>query len=148
MKTLHIAASGLPLIVIVLTAAAACSKSSPSNPSSNPVQQTETFTRTARANGPGSCSGDAHSFSAAPGTISVTLVQTTPAESMTVQICSVSSSTDCTLARRRIDVGQTIEAPRNGLVQQSLSLLPLTCGTNAPPSPQPIAYVATVKYLR
>ena len=106
------------------------------------------FTGTARASGPGNCSGESHAFSAASGTIAVTLVQTTPAESMTVQICSVSSSTDCTLTRRRIDVGQTIEAPRNGLVQQSLSLLPLTCGTNAPPSPEPIAYVVTVKYFR
>jgi hypothetical protein len=146
MSTIRGSAPVLATIVMMLTAA--CGKSSPSNPSSNPVPQTETFTGTARANGPGSCTGDAHAFSAAPGTVAVTLVQTTPAESMTVQICSVMSSTDCTLTRRQIDVGQTIEAPRNGLVQQSLSLLPLTCGTNAPPSPQPIAYVVTVKYLR
>ncbi len=100
---------------------------------------------TARAISAGSCTGDTHPFSAEPGTIAVTLVQTTPPESMTVQICS--ASTDCTLTRRRIDVGQTIEAPRNGRPEQTVSLLPLTCGTNAPPSPTPIAYVVTVKYL-
>ncbi len=111
----------------------------------SPVSLTDIFTGTARAIDPGSCTGDTHPFSAQPGTIAVTLVPPTPLESMTVQICS--ASTDCTLMRRRIDVGQTIEAQRNGRPEQTLSLLPLTCGKNAPPSPTPIACAVTVKYL-
>jgi hypothetical protein len=134
-------------VFIVLAAlASGCGKSSPAAPT--PVPTTETFTGTARANGPGNCSGDSHSFSAAAGAIAVTLVQTSPPEHMTVQICSVASATECSLTRRQIDVGQTIEVPRNGLSTQTLSLLPLTCGTNAPPSPSPIAYTATVRYSK
>lgn len=136
--------------IAFLAAAAAvltgCGQRSPASPS--PVLTTDTFTGSARANGPGSCTGDSHAFAAAAGTIAVTLVQTTPAENMTVQICSVASSQDCSLTRRQIDVGQTIEVARNGLTAQTLSLLPLTCGTNAPPSPAPIAYTVTVRYTK
>lgn len=137
----------LPAVLVVVAVASGCSKdSSPVSPS--PVVTSETFTGTARANGPGSCSGDAHTFSAQPGTIAVTLVQTTPAENMTVQICSVSSATDCSLTRRQINIGQTLETPRNGLTNQTVSVLPLTCGTDAPPSPSPISYTITVRYVK
>jgi hypothetical protein len=131
-----------------LAAAIGCGKdSAPASPSS-PGATLETFTGTARANGPGSCTGDAHTFLASAGTISLTLVETTPPENMTAQICSTNSATDCSLTRRQINVGQTIDIPRNNVATQSLSLLPLTCGTNAPPSPSPISYTATVRYLK
>jgi hypothetical protein len=137
----------LAMTLAALAAGTGCGKDpAPASPSS--VATLETFTGTARANGPGSCTGDAHTFLASAGTISLTLVQTTPPENMTAQICSTNSATDCSMTRRQINVGQTIDVPRNNVATQSLSLLPLTCGTNAPPSPSPISYIATVRYLK
>lgn len=142
----HIARRAL---LVGVVAVCGCSTSSPTAPaSSTPVLTTDTFMGTARATGPGSCTGDFHNFAASAGTIAVTLVQTTPAENMTVQICSTNSASDCSMTRRQINVGQTLEVPRNALTAQTLSLLPLTCGTNAPPSPTPIVYTATVRYLK
>lgn len=143
-----------PLVLGFLMLATAACGGSPTAPpvGSGPMPQTLTFTGSARALGPGSCTGDGHAFDAPDGQIAITLVQTTPAEAMTVQICPAGNSfaqSDCTLTRRQINIGETLTAPRRGVQprpeQQTISMLPLTCGTNAPPSPSPIAYTVTVR---
>lgn len=141
-------ATGALLLLSTLPLTAGCG-GSPSSPGiMGPQPASYTFGGTTRATGPGSCTGDSHPFEAPEGQIAITLVQTTPAESLTVQVCPNSTTyaqTDCTVTRRVINVGQTIAEPRRGGSAQSLSLLPLTCGTNAPPSPHPIAYTAMVR---
>lgn len=141
-------------LTALLVLGAACGGGSPARPSGGGTiaPQTFTFTGSARALAAGSCTGDGHDFDAPEGQISITLAQTTPAEAMTVQICpsgNTYSQDECTLTRRRIDIGQTLTAARRGQASrpqaQNLSMLPLTCGTNAPPSPAPIAYTVTVR---
>ena len=51
------------------------------------------------------------------------------------------------LAVSRIAGAQAATAPA-AAPAAAVSLARAECGTNAPPSPQPIAYVVTVKYLR
>lgn len=133
----------------LLVLVAACDGDGPAGPSGT-VTETLTLTGTTRAFAAGACQGDNHSFTAAEGAISVTLTRTTPAESLTVQICPLmaAGSDACTFSRQRIDVGQTLRAARRGGAEQSLSLLPLTCGTNAPPSPEPISYTAMLTFQR
>jgi hypothetical protein len=118
------------------------------SPSPTPaVTETANYTGTTRSTGPTTCTGDSHSFTAVEGSISITLVSTSTNENLTAQICPPASQT-CTLTRRQISIGQTIEAPRQGGASQVLSLLPLNCGTGAPPSPEPITYNARVTYQR
>lgn len=138
-------------LACILACSAACGGSSPPGPgSTGTVTETLNVSGTTRANGPGSCTGETHAFDAAAGTIAITLTQTTPSESLTVQICPPSGSAggSCTFTRRQINVGQTLEAERQGGSQQHVSLLPLTCGTNAPPSPEPITYTARIVYQK
>jgi hypothetical protein len=92
-------------------------------------------------------SRDTHAFTAADGSISITLVSTSTNEDLTAQICPPASP-DCTRTRQRINIGQTIDAPRQGGSAQVFSLLPLNCGTAAPASPNPINYSARVTYRR
>jgi hypothetical protein len=116
-------------------------------PSPTPVTETANYTGTTRSTSPTTCTGDSHTFNAVDGSISITLVSTSTNENLTAQICPPASQT-CTLTRRQINIGQTIEAPRQGGASQVLSLLPLNCGTGAPPSPDPITYSARVTYQR
>jgi hypothetical protein len=116
-------------------------------PSPSPTVETATYSGTTRSTGATSCTGDSHSFTAVDGAISVTLVSTSTNEDLTAQICPP-NSLDCTLTRQRINIGQTLEATRRGGSAQILSLLPLNCGTGAPPSPDPITYSARVTYRR
>ena len=138
---------------ILLLVSASCDDNSNATmfPSGSTATETQVFTGTTRAVGPGTCSGDTHTFTAAEGDISVRLVSTTPAESLTVEICEpsvVDKPAGCTLGRTRIDVGQTLVRVRRGGPQQVLSLLPLTCGTDAPPSAEVISYTAAVTFRR
>jgi hypothetical protein len=111
------------------------------------VAETATYTGTTRSASATSCTGDSHPFAAAEGAITVTLVSTSTNENLTVQICPPDSLT-CTLTRRQINIGQTIDATRQGGASQVLSLLPLNCGTSAPPSTDPITYNTRVTYRR
>jgi hypothetical protein len=111
--------------------------------------ETQTFTGSTSAQAAGSCTGDTHRFNAGDGTVSVTLAGTSTGDALTAEICpGASTSNDCTLSRRRIDIGQTLSATRRGGVSQVLSLLPLTCGAGGPPPAGPIDYTATVTYPR
>jgi len=126
---------------------ATCGGGSGPTPSPTPVTETTTYTGTTRSSSATSCTGDSHAFNAADGAIAVMLVSTSTTENVTAQICPPNSLT-CTLTRRQINIGQTIDAPRQGGTSQVLSLLPLNCGTGAPPSPDPITYTARVTYQR
>ena len=127
---------------------ATCGGGSSPSPSPTPVvTETANYTGTTRSTSATTCTGDSHSFNAVDGSISITLVSTSTNENLTAQICPPASQT-CTLTRRPINIGQTIEAPRQGGTSQVLSLLPLNCGTGAPPSPDPITYTARVTYQR
>jgi hypothetical protein len=127
---------------------ATCGGGYGSSPSPTPVvTETANYTGTTRSTSATTCTGDTHSFNAVDGSISITLISTSTNENLTAQICPPASQT-CTLTRRQINIGQTIEAPRQGGAAQVLSLLPLNCGTGAPPSPDPITYNARVTYQR
>jgi hypothetical protein len=111
--------------------------------------ETATFMGTTTSQGPGSCSGQNHSFRAGEGTIEVTLLQTSTNVALTVQLCADGvSNPSCTIVRRRIDVGMTLGAARAGGANQVLSLLQLTCGAQAPPEPGPVSYSVRVVYPR
>ena len=112
-------------------------------------RETATFMGTTTSQGPGSCSGENHSFTAAEGTIEVTLLQTSTNVALTAQLCADGiAGPSCTIVRRRIDVGMTLSAARAGGANQVLSLLQLTCGTQAPPEPGPVSYSVRVVYPR
>jgi hypothetical protein len=106
---------------------------------------------TARSTGPTGCTADRHSFSAADGTVSVTLVQTSPPVALLVQLCAPSAvdhTRDCTINRQQIAVGQTLSGALRGGSVQELALNPLNCGGGGPPEPGPIAYTVSVVYPR
>ena len=139
-----------------VTLAALCAScdddgSSTMGPSGPSGTETVTFTGATRAIDATSCTGDVHQFTAGNGTIRVTLVSTSPAQSLTVEICEpgiLNKPEGCTIGRTPITVGQTLEAPRRGAAQQALSLLPLSCGGGGTPSTDTIAYTATVTFPR
>jgi hypothetical protein len=134
--------------VCVLTLVAGCGGDSPSSPTAQAT--TDEFIGISRMLNDG-CGTDIHNFSAADGAISVTLVQTTPASSLLVEVCPPSAgnippAADCTIPRRQINVGQTLDARRKGGAQQAVYFWPLTCGTG-PPSLSSFGFRATVAYL-
>ena len=135
----------LVLAAALLSATCGGGYSSPSPAAT--VTETANYTGTTRSTSATSCTGDSHTFTAADGAITVTLVSTSTNENLTAQICPPNSQT-CTLTRRQINIGQTIETPRQGGASQVLSLLPLNCGTTAPPSTEPITYNARITYRR
>jgi hypothetical protein len=137
----------LVLAGALLSAACGGGYGSPSPTPTPTVTETANYTGTTRSTSATSCTGDSHAFTAADGAISVTLVSTSTNENLTAQICPPNSLT-CTLTRRQINIGQTIESTRQGGESQVLSFLPLNCGTGAPPSPDPITYTARVTYRR
>lgn len=109
--------------------------------------ETVTFSGTAASTSASSCTGDTHSFPAGEGTVSVTLVETSTQHPMSAQICEngVGSST-CTLVRTRIEIAQTLNAPRKGGRNQVLSMLPGSCGIpGAMPEPM-VGYTVRVSY--
>ena len=135
------------LLLAAALLSASCGGGSSSPTPAPTVTETANYTGTTRSASATSCTGDSHPFTAAEGAVTVTLVSTSTNENLTVQICPPNSLA-CTLTRRQINVGQTIEAPRAGGASQVLSLLPLNCGTSAPPSTDPITYNARVTYRR
>jgi hypothetical protein len=56
---------------------------------------------------------------------------------------------NCTINQMPIAVGQTLSAPsRKGGSSHNLKLLPLYCGSGAPPPPGPITYTVSLTHLR
>jgi hypothetical protein len=136
------------LLLAAALLSATCGGGYGGSPTPTPTgTETANYTGTTRSTSATSCTGDSHAFTAADGAISVTLVSTSTNENLTAQICPPNSLT-CTLTRRPINIGQTIDAARQGGASQVLSLLPLNCGTSAPPSTDPITYTARVTYQR
>lgn len=145
---------GLRFIVFAGLAFAACGgggSGSPSTPASPAGNATATFMGTARSTGPTDCAADSHQISAGSGTVTVTLVETSPRVALIVQLCpptAVDHSRDCTINRQRIEVGQTLSGPRQGGAGQTLVFNTLNCGGGGAPEPAPIAYTASVMYPR
>jgi hypothetical protein len=88
-----------------------------------------TLSGTTRQTAQGSCSGDSHDFSAADGTVSVQLLETTdPSGALSVQVCAGGiDNRDCTINQQKITVGQTLSGPRKGVASQNLKFLPHNC---------------------
>jgi hypothetical protein len=137
----------------VLTSSAGCGGggggAAPTSPPPSGTN-TVTVTGTSRSAGPTTCSADNHVLNAGDGPVTVTLVQTTPAVSLIVQVCSPTTTnhqTDCSINRQRIDVGQTLSGTIRGGRVQHLSFNTLNCGPGAlPPEPAPIVYSAAVTH--
>jgi hypothetical protein len=121
---------------------------SPSSPTSS-QSQTDEFIGISRKFGRG-CDSDFYKFAAAEGPIRLTLVQTTPATSLSISLCSTSANgpADCTFNFQQIDIGQTLEARRTGPgAQQQLYLYPASCGIDDDKPPASFAFTARVTYL-
>lgn len=122
---------------------------SPTSPGAG-VTATDTFMGTTLVNGPGTCGGDSHDIQLGAGPVSATLVQTTGGTAVMIQLCAGGiDDRSCTINQMPIAVGQTVSAPtRKGGSSQNLKLLPLYCGSGAPPPPGPIQYTVTLTYQK
>ena len=123
----------------------------PTTPTTPAVTSPVTITTTGstRQSGINQCSGDAHTFSAAEGAISVTLTATSDSNSaLSVQVCSGSSDTsaNCAIKQQKIAVGQTLTGDRVGTAAQTLKFLPYACVFGSTYDPTPITYSASVTY--
>lgn len=119
-------------------------------PSPGLVTRTEVFTGTTRALANGTCTGDTHTFEAGPGSVSVTLFQTTPSEPLLAEICEPGAQKPigCAVPRTRINVGQTLTGNRSASAEQILTFLPLTCGGSGAFTPTTVEYTSTVVHQR
>lgn len=127
---------------------AACGGSAAPGGPSGPV--TETFMGTTMVTGVGSCGGDTHDVRLGEGAVAATLVQTTGNAGLMIQLCAGGiDDRNCTINQMPIAVGQTLNAPaRKGIPGHNLKLLPLYCGSGAPPPPGPIQYTVSVTHER
>jgi hypothetical protein len=142
-----------PLALLLFLTITSCGGSgttpSPSNQPPTPV--TVSFTGTTRQSAQSSCGGDSHDFTAAEGTISVQLVETSdPAGALSIQVCAGGLDTrDCTINQQRIAMGQTLSGSRKGIATQNLKLLPHSCVFGGPFDPAAgITYRVSVNHLR
>lgn len=123
--------------------------STPTAPPMPTAPQTISVSGTARALGPGSCSGDSHDFQAAEGAISVTLVQTTGGVKMGVQVCAGGiDNNNCSINLQPIVVGQTVAGTRVGAAGQNLKFNTANCGGGGTAPATPIDYTATLTFQR
>jgi hypothetical protein len=130
--------------------AASCGGGSTPSPPGPTVTDMRTFMGTARALSATSCAGDSHDFDAADGPIVVTLVQSTGAIEMAVQVCAGGiDNNDCSINLTPIVVGQTVNGTRKGGARQNLKLNPPNCGPRGGPVPPgPVDYTVTVTVQR
>jgi hypothetical protein len=127
-----------------------CDGKSPSVATPQPMIQefigvSETFTD--------GCRSDYHPFTAADGTISVTLLSVDPPTSLTLLVCPPPIGgvfppvAECTFYYNPIAVGQTVAARRQGGRQQWLRFFPSTCTIIGPPPEESFAWRASVTSL-
>jgi len=114
------------------------------------VLTTETFSGTTIRNPNGVCSGDSHNFTAQEGDISVRLIATSdPVQTLSVQVCpGVDVANTCTLPQQKINVGQTLTAPRKTGSAQNLKLLGYYCVYGGTVNPNPVTYTVSVTYMK
>jgi hypothetical protein len=131
----------------------ACGGSSGPGTPSSPVPSsppgtlgiTETVTFTGAANP--SCQGGGHTFVAAEGTVTLTLVETTDQVGLFGQVCGGNDNNACTVNQTRMAVGETLSGPRRGIASQTVKMLTLNCGTGPVP-PAPVQYTIRLTYQR
>lgn len=139
----------LAALTLALTACGGGGGGSPTAPPAPPTTVTVDFTGNTRASSPTSCGGDRHSFDAAQGPISVTLMSTTGNVGLSAQLCAGDvAGPDCTIPRRPIALGQMLTAERRGVSSQTLSLLTANCGGGGPAPVGEVTYAVRVSYLR
>lgn len=140
-----------PLSRLLLVAATACGGGSttPTSPapSPTPLGITETATFTGAANP--SCQGGGHTFQAADGAVSLTLVEATGGVGLYGQVCAAETGDNnaCTVNQRRMAVGETLGGPRRGSATQVVKMLTLNCGPGPTP-PAPVQYTIRLTYQR
>lgn len=111
-------------------------------PSQQPIQLL--VQGTTQSTGPSTCSGDSHDFESNGGLIVVTLLQSTANTPLMLQVCAKGTTTNCSIALQKVDVGSgTIGSTRGGAMQ-TLKFQPLNCGGNGPAPSTPISYAAHV----
>jgi hypothetical protein len=134
-----------PIIILALTLLLSCDDSS-----SGPTTDTRTFTGTTMATGPTSCSGDSHTFVAAEGMVTVTLLTSTDNANLVLQVCAGGiDNGDCTINQTRVFVGQVVSGARKGSSSQTLVLQPINCGPGGgPPPADPISYTVNVVFQK
>jgi hypothetical protein len=139
-------------VLSALTIVSCGGSGTPPTPSSQaPRPITVLFIGTTRQSAQTSCGGDSHDFTAAEGTISVQLVETSdPAGALSVQVCAGGvDNRDCTINQQKIAVGQTLRGTRKGIATQNLKLLPHSCVFGGPFDPAAgITYRVFVDFLR
>jgi hypothetical protein len=120
------------------------------SPTDLPRAQTQTFSGTAVATGPNSCSGGGpHTFVATDGAIAATLLESTGNVDLVVQVCANGiDDNNCSINQTRIAVGQTVAGSRRGVSNQSLVMNPANCGSSGPQPVGPVNYRVTVTYLQ
>jgi hypothetical protein len=115
-------------------------------PSPTPLGITETTTFTGAANP--SCQGGGHTFEAAEGLVTLTLVETTGGVGLFGQVCAGGNDNNaCTVNQTRMAVGETLSGPRRGIASQLVKMLTLNCGTGPVP-PAPVQYTIRLTYQR
>ena len=141
----------LVALACAATPSTACDGNSPSGPTPQPMTQefngvSETFTD--------ACRSDHHPFTAADGTVSVTLLSVHPHTSLTLLVCPAPTggvfppAADCTFYYQPIAVGQTLEATRQGGRQQWLRFFPSVCTIIGTPPEESFAWRASVTSLK
>jgi hypothetical protein len=136
--------------LLLLAAATGCGGgSTPTGPapSPTPLGITETATFTGAANP--SCQGGGHTFQAAEGTVTLTLVETTDGVGLYGQVCDAVTGDNnaCTVNQTRMNVGETLSGPRRGSGSQVVKMLTLNCGPGPTP-PAPVQYTIRLTYQR
>jgi hypothetical protein len=134
-----------PIIILASTLLLSCDDSS-----SGPTTDTRIFTGTTMATSPTSCSGDSHTFVAAEGMVTVTLLSSTNNTDLALQVCAGGiDNNDCTINQTRVFIGQVVSGARKGASSQTLVLQPLNCSpVGGPPPPNPIDYTVNVIFQK
>jgi hypothetical protein len=139
-------------VAACISAAAACgggasSGAQPTAPTSS-GPQTSTFSGTASTSATGGCSSPGHAISAGDGTISVSLLSTSPS-SVKLQVCAptaVNHALECTIPPFVVLSGAApATASLRGGRAQTVTIFPVSCDAN-PPTAATITYTISVTY--
>jgi hypothetical protein len=140
------------VLALTLGACAACGSKAegPTQPvpSTSSGPQTSTFTGTASTSAAGGCSSPGHAISAGEGTISVSLLSSTPS-SVKLQVCAptaVNHALECTIPPFVVLSGAApATATLRGGRAQTVTIFPVSCDAN-PPAAATITYTISVTY--
>ncbi len=120
------------------------------SPTSPPAPTTQMVSGTTTTLAAGGCTSDSHDFPvSAGGTIQVTLMASSDAEGLMVQVCAGGiDNNDCTINLQPIAVGATLSGVRRGIESQNLKFLRRGCTGNSPFVAGPATYTASATFVR